>query len=446
MRIAERSLQISTRWGHDMLSDIRNSISERLDDDSTPVRFIVSESSERSMSCELGFLEPTDSETLPTMPDIFDMVKRPWENTDSFNAVLIVPTGIGAEIGGHAGDATPVARVLAQVCDTLITHPNVVNASDINEMPENSLYVEGSVLTRLLMGTVGLRRTRSNRVLVALDAFHDARWVDSAINAVNAARSTYGLETPGVVVLDEPLRLVSKYADSGRATGEVVGLDGLLRAFDQQKGRFDAVAVASAIEVPVAWHMEYFTSGGEMVNPWGGVEALLTHTTSSIYNIPTAHAPMMESDEVVAVDPGVVDPRMAAEIISITFLQCVLKGLQRSPRIITDRQNMTAPGTITAADVSCLVIPDGCIGLPTLAALEQGISVIAVRENRNLMRNDLTNMPWNEGQLHIVENYWEAAGVMAALRAGMSPKSVRRPLGPVPRIAPIISPKSDGSN
>ena len=429
-----------------MLSDIRNSISERLDDDSTPVRFIVSESSERSMSCELGFLEPTDSETLPTMPDIFDMVKRPWENTDSFNAALIVPTGIGAEIGGHAGDATPVARVLAQVCDTLITHPNVVNASDINEMPENSLYVEGSVLTRLLMGTVGLRRTRSNRVLVALDAFHDARWVDSAINAVNAARSTYGLETPGVVVLDEPLRLVSKYADSGRATGEVVGLDGLLRAFDQQKGRFDAVAVASAIEVPIAWHMEYFTSGGEMVNPWGGVEALLTHTTSSIYNIPTAHAPMMESDEVVAVDPGVVDPRMAAEIISITFLQCVLKGLQRSPRIITDRQNMTAPGTITAADVSCLVIPDGCIGLPTLAALEQGISVIAVRENRNLMRNDLTNMPWNEGQLHIVENYWEAAGVMAALRAGMSPKSVRRPLGPVSRIAPIISPKSDGSN
>ena len=155
---------------------------------------------------------------------------------------------------------------------------------------------------------------------------------------------------------------------------------------------------------------------------------------------------MMESDDVAAVDPGVVDPRMAAEIISITFLQCVLKGLQRSPRIVTDRQDMTAPGTITASDVSCIVIPDGCIGLPTLAALEQGISVIAVRENRNLMRNDLTNMPWNEGQLHIVENYWEAAGVMAALRAGMSPKSVRRPLGPVSRIAPIISPKSDGSN
>jgi hypothetical protein len=446
LRIAERNIQIPTLWDGDILGDIRNSVADHLNDKSTPVRFIVSESSGRNMSCELGVLEPTDSEALPSLPDIFDLVKRPWENTDTFNAVLIVPTGIGAEIGGHAGDATPVARVLAQVCDTLITHPNVVNASDINEMPENSLYVEGSVLSRLLMGTVGLRKTRSNRVLVAIDAFHDDRWVDASINAVNAARATYGLDTPGVAVLDEPLRLIGGYADSGRATGEVLGLDGLLKTFERQTGKFDAVAIASAVEVPLAYHMEYFTSGGEMINPWGGVEALLTHVTSSIYDVPTAHAPMMESDEVVAVDPGLVDPRMAAEIISITFLQCVLKGLQRSPRIVTDPQHMTASGTITAADVSCLVIPDGCIGLPTLAALEQGIPVIAVRENRNLMRNDLTNMPWNEGQLHIVENYWEAAGVMAALRAGMSPKSVRRPLAPVPRIMPNGGSKSDGSH
>ena len=444
MRIVERSLQIPIRWDRNILSDIRDAVSEHLGGDSIPVRFIVSESSGRYMSVEVGVLEPTNSETLPAMPDIFHLAKRSWENTDSFNAVFIVPTGIGAEIGGHAGDATPVARMLAQVCDTLITHPNVVTASDVNEMPDNGLYVEGSVLSRLLMGTVGLRRTRSNRVLVALDAFHDARWVDSAINAVNAARSTYGLETPGIVVLDEPLRLMSEYADSGRATGEVAGLDGLLRAFDQQRGRFDAVAVASSVEVPIAWHMEYFSSSGEMVNPWGGVEALLTHAASSIYNVPTAHAPMMESDEVAAVDPGVVDPRMAAEIISITFLQCVLKGLQKSPRMVTDPQHMIAPGTITASDVSCLVIPDGCIGLPTLAALEQGIPVIAVRENRNLMRNDLANLPWNEGQLNIVENYWEAAGVLAALRAGMSPDSVRRPLGPVSRITPTRAQKSDG--
>ena len=89
---------------------------------------------------------------------------------------------------------------------------------------------------------------------------------------------------------------------------------------------------------------------------------------------------------------------------------------------------MQRPGVLTASEISCLVIPDGCLGLPTLAALEQGIPVIAARENRNVMRNDLTALPWAAGQLQIVENYWEAAGVLAALRAGIAPESVRRPL------------------
>jgi len=67
-------------------------------------------------------------------------------STDTnFNVVMIVPAGIGAEIGGHANAA---ARLLGWTYDRLIFHPNVVNACDSNEMPENSLYVEGSILGR----------------------------------------------------------------------------------------------------------------------------------------------------------------------------------------------------------------------------------------------------------------------------------------------------------
>src|SRR5438046_1398078 len=153
---------------------------------------------------------------------------------------------------------------------------------------------------------------------------------------------------------------------------------------------------------------------------------MLTHARSSIYNSPTARSPMFESRESANVDPGIVDPRMAAEAVSLTFLQCTLKGLQRSPRLIPTTDAKSA--VITAADISCVVIPEGCIGLPTLAALEQGIPVIAVRENRNLMRNDLGNLPWQTDKYYLVENYWEAAGVIAAMRAGISAASVRRPL------------------
>jgi len=48
---------------------------------------------------------------------------------DDYVAVMVVPTGIGASIGGFAGDAMPAARVLASVVDKLVTHPNVMNGA-----------------------------------------------------------------------------------------------------------------------------------------------------------------------------------------------------------------------------------------------------------------------------------------------------------------------------
>jgi hypothetical protein len=393
-----------------------------------PLRLVITETTSRRYTCEVGGLSRPDLDRRNVPESIFRFSRRSVENTGTFNTVLLVPTGIGAEIGGHAGDAGPVARLLGQVSDQVILHPNVVNASDVNEMPDNAFYVEGSVICRLLMGTAGLQPVRHNRVLAVIDAHRDGLFVNAAVNAVSGARSSYGLCCPEVVCLDPPVKLRARFASSGRAAGRVEELASLCRLLDERQGTFDAVAISSVIDVPQEFHQGYFDSHGEMVNPWGGVEAMLTHALSTIYNVPTAHSPMFESQAVANADPGIVDPRMAAEAVSLTFLQCTLKGLQRSPQIITESNAMTRPGVLTAEDVSCLVIPDGCLGLPTLAALEQGITVIAVRENSNLMKNDLATLPWRTGQFHHVENYWEAAGVIAALRAGITPESVRRPL------------------
>src|SRR5713226_1848779 len=127
---------------------------------------------------------------------------------------------------------------------------------------------------------------------------------------------------------------------------------------------------------------------------------------------------------------GGIPPKLdhAATCIKIPLVIVIVKGLHRSPRIVTDAHAMNRPGIFTAADISCLVIPDGCLGLPTLAALEQGIPMIAVHENFNLMKNDLSALPWAPGQFHQVDNYWEVVGVIAAMRAGIDPASVRRPL------------------
>ena len=431
------------------LEHLVRAVGQHLGDGEVPIRLVVTASDPGRYHCEVGTLQgmprtpALDTEgpgdILPALPlgnwgaeGLFGFNRRRVESTRDFNAVLLVPTGIGADVGGHAGDATPVATLLASVCDTLVTHPNVVNASDIIDLPANALYVEGSVITRLLMGTLGLQRVRNNRLLVALGHHEDELFLNAAINSVNAARSSYGLSCPQILRLDERLEMRSTYTVSGRAAGRVTGLESLMEALDEYRDQFDAVAITSQIEVPLSYHVDYFQSQGNMVNPWGGVEAILTHAVSTLYDVPSAHSPMLETREIANADPGIVDPRMAAEAVSLALLQCILKGLQRSPKIVSEPEALRHPEVLTAEDVTCLVIPDKCIGLPTLAALEQGMQVIAVRENTNLMQNDLSRLPWAPGQLHIVDNYWEAAGVMVALRAGIEPGSVRRPILPAP--------------
>jgi hypothetical protein len=391
-------------------------------------RFVVTRSDAQGYRCDIGILDHANGRRAPEPDTVFRFVRRKMQGTKTFNVALVVPTGVGCEIGGHAGDANPVAALLAGACDTLITHPNVVNASDIIELPANALYLEGSVLTRLFMGTIGLQSVRANRVLVVIDEHRDAYFTNAAINAVSAARACYGLECPSVVRMAPPIRVKAEYNASGRAAGYVEGLERLQDVLDQYRSSYDAVAIATVVEVPSHYHLDYFKSNGEMINPWGGVEAMLTHWLSLVYDVPSAHSPMLESQEVMNIQPGIVDTRMAAESISFSFMQCILKGLQRSPRIVTDPVAMQRADVLTAADLSCLVIPDGCLGLPTLAALEQGIPVIAVRENRNIMRNDLSALPWGARQFYRVENYWEACGVLMALRQGLAPEAVRRPL------------------
>jgi hypothetical protein len=264
--------------------------------------------------------------------------------------------------------------------------------------------------------------------LVIIDDHEIKIFADDTINAVSAARATYGLNCPKVIKISPPLHMVAEFMKSGRAAGKINGLERVLEVLNENLGMFDAVAIASVIDIDDEMHKEYFQLDGKMTNPWGGVEAMLTHAVSMLHEVPVAHSPMLENHAVANFELGLVEPRLAAEAVSMTFVQCMLKGLHKSPRIVTERNLIQGAGLLSAADVSCLIIPDKCIGLPTLAALEQGIPVIAIRENNNLMQNDLNILPWASNQLHMVNNYWEAVGVLTSLKAGVIPSSLRRPL------------------
>ncbi len=429
MRFLEREISFPKIQGNrDLLSYIEEQTSSCLSEEGLlPIRIAVTDSSGSDYKCEVGALCTEDTSSFEEAKLVFEFKKRKFENTRNFNVVFLIPTGIGCEIGGHAGDATPVARLLSSSCDNLITHPNVFNASDLNEMPENSFYVEGSTICRLIMGTVGLQPVRSNRILAVIDENEHKIFENAAVNSINAARAVLGIECSDIVKLNPSMTMKSDYSSSERAVGTIDGIDNLFSILKRHEGSYDAVAISSIIDVPQNFHKDYFLSQGGMVNPWGGVEAMLTHIVSYKLNIPSAHSPMFESPEVAFEDSGVVEARMSAEAVSTTFFHCVLKGLHKSPKIIADPDVFHYEDIISAKDISCLVVPDGCLGLPTLAALEQGIKVVAVKENKNLMKNNLNELPWDTGQFIRVENYLEAAGVLNSIKNGIDPSSVRRP-------------------
>ena len=427
MRVYEEQIRIPLPAQSDQfLSHIAAHLGQNLPADAMPLRFAATRTSKDHIDCEVGVLEGLPHDHPTRSRSIMDFRRRMHESCECFTTVLVVPTGIDADIGGHAGDAGPVARLIAAASDQLITHPNVVNGADINEMPENTLYVEGSVLTRLMMGTAGLAPVRANRLLPLIQEHPEAVIWHTLINAVSAAYGSAGFPCLPAVPLPIDLVMTPLISPiSGRATGRIEGFDMLCELIESRMGTFEAVAISSVVDVPEDAQRAYFM-GNQGINPFGGIEALLTHAITLLYDVPAAHAPMYDTFEIMKTDEGIYEPRKAAEGSSFACIHSVIKGLSRSPRILTGAAAHAGKGVVSAEDVSCLIIPDGCLGLPTLAALHQGIHVIAVRENRNLMRNELAPLFAGTGRYHQVENYWEAAGLIMALKAGIAPETVRR--------------------
>lgn len=416
-----------------LLNTIQRKVLEEIDGDEKIIRIIATKYDNKNnvLTLDLGILKAEEFRGWRGnnyfLTEGFENLNNYKNPTGEFNTLLLIPTGVGASIGGHAGDGGVVARLLGSVSDNLILHPNVVNASDLNEMPDNALYVEGSLITGLMLGKYGLKKVNSNRVLVIMDEHEDPFFNDAVVNSVEGARVALGLNCYKVIKLKKKPTTEIKYTSSGRATGYVTNLEYLFDAIRKYEGHFDSIALSTGIISSLEIHKEYFKSNEEnQINPWGGAEAILTHSVSSLFEVPSAHAPIMSSKEVMELDVGICDPRKAAEAVSTTYFHCVLKGMHRSPKIVDP-----AFADIKLGDISCLVIPQGCLGIPTISAIEDNIPIIEVVGNTTIMKNDLTK--FTKGVNHYqVNNYFEAVGVIQALKKGIAIDTIKRPIKNTP--------------
>ncbi len=335
--------------------------------------------------------------------------------------MLLIPTGIGAVIGGYAGDALPIARAIAAVVDDLITHPNVLNGASLYWQMPNVHYVEGFALDQFALGNWGLRPIHSNKIGVIFDAGIEPELLGRQQQAIAAAKATLGLDISPPIFTDQPLGVTLKAGASGATWGTIAQPDSLLRAAE----KLIKVSQVKAIAV-IARFPDDFSSAalqnyrqGKGVDALAGAEAVISHLITREFAIPCAHAPALLPLEL---DMTISD-RACAEEIGYTFLPCVLVGLSRAPRIIKLNNQNYQLNDLTIDDLDVAIAPlSACGGAGILALAARNLPFILVEENSTTLevRPEVLGI----SKSIKVKNYLEAIGVLAAIKAGIAPEAL----------------------
>jgi hypothetical protein len=342
------------------------------------------------------------------------------------SAVLsVVPTGVGCRIGGYAGDASPITNLLAGTADYLITNPNAVNASDfIGLGAENIVYTDGYAMDLFCKGLIDLRLPYSNRIGVIVETAEDWK-LDMVFNLINTVRAVHGVNIVDYVITDRPIggRCVE---NSSRAfVGVVDNPEVLYEACERlTKNGANAIAITSNIQdIPLENYARHFD--GNYANPVGGVEAIISYVVSSRYHLPTAHAPMINIRQ-LDLKHNVVDARGAGEMVSGSGLACILLGLRKAPQI-SESYNYPLSQVLTIDELLAVIMPANCLGgIPAIFAQNYNIPIITIADNQTVL--DVTQSKLGLSNVVEARSYTEAAGLVIALKRGISLESLTRPL------------------
>ena len=343
--------------------------------------------------------------------------------------IFIIPTGIGCEIGGFAGDALPTAKLLATASGCLITHPNVMNGGSLSEKDKNIFYVEGYSLDRFARGEIGLRSVKQQKLGIIFDSSIEHELIVRHLQVADACVATLGINVESYVLTKEPLGVVID-SDSSRISGGLIeNPDTLIEAGKRliEKG-ITAIAIVAKFPDDLDLKETNNYREGKGVDPISGVEAVISHLISKFLKVPCAHAPALNPIEL----NERLDPRAASEEIGYTFLPSVLISLSNAPNLV-ELPNKKELITLHPDQIESIVIPNGAFGgEAVLAGIERGLNIISVK-NKNILQLD--NQIFDYPNLMEVGNYFEAAGVILALRKGINIKSIKRPLKNIQEIS-----------
>ena len=358
--------------------------------------------------------------------------------TEPLPTLLIIPTGIGCDVGGFAGDAIPSARLLASASECLITHPNVMNGGSLYWPDPHIHYVEGYSLNLFAAGEIFLQPVRQQKVGLLLDAGLESDLKKRHLQVVDGCVASLGLDIGPIITTETALGINLEKGLSGSSWGNIEEPDVLLRGAEKlKKAGATAIAVITRFPDDSDDLETKLYRQGHGVDIIAGAEAVISHFLVKHLLIPCAHAPGL-APLPVNYD---LDPRTSGEEIGYTFLQSVLVGLSRAPDLISKSTMQTKENSffqvktlLSDRNLGAVVVPEGALGGEAILSCIQKFIPLIIVSNQSLlnvssakMRLDLQT-DYQDKKVFYADNYLEAAGLITALRHGINIKSLRRPI------------------
>lgn len=305
------------------------------------------------------------------------MLNYNYDRTKPFIA-FVVPTGIGASIGGYAGDASAVARNFAKDFNVIV-NPNVVNAACFSGISQNMLYTEGWALSQFFKGNLNLVPSKHNKIGIIFDRSISQGILNVHLNTINAVKTVYGIDVIGYELTQEAVGVTFFNTNSGISSGSVLNPETLLKAGKKLiENGAEVLAVVCKFDEPP----EDNYKDGEGVDIVGGVEAVISHYLTRELNVPVVHAPAFENIDITR---EIVDAKTAAEYITPTFLPCLLIALDNAPLFSCSN----AEYYISKKDISALIMPFNSLGSSIVFdAVKNNIDIYAIKENKSILNID----------------------------------------------------------
>ena len=313
---------------------------------------------------------------------------------------FIVPTGIGASIGGYAGDASLWARKFASIYPAIV-NANVVNAACFSGINENLLYAEGWSIDEFFAGRLGFVPSFDNKIGIIFDKEIPKDVLNVHINTINAVKTVYGIDITGYEITKENVGVKYEINESGASSGSVENPETLLEAGEKllKKGA-QVLAVVCLFPEEEDLEADKNYANGSGVDPIGGIESIISHYISKKLFVPCVHAPAFKDYQI---KPDLVDKRAAAEYITPTFLPCLLFGLKNAPLFDKGLEK----NSIIVHNIKGLIVPATALGSSAVAdAADNGIPVYAVKENKTVL-NVTKDVFLNKNSIIEIETYNE---------------------------------------